>query len=159
MTICEIPANEAERLLPLLHQVHDLHLQHQPDRYTSLPKDKRMCDYLRDWLSQPNVHALGFEVDDVLAGYTIYEIETRSASPFRLSETRAMVHQISVDASFRHQGIGTALMHEVRTRLIASGGTVVAASFADFNTASAGLMARCGLRPVASLAEWRQGKP
>ncbi len=159
MPICEIRPDQCSRILPLLHQVHDLHLQHQPVRYAPLPTDRDMCAYLQDWLSRHSVQALGFEADGALAGYAIYEIEERSSSPFRPPETRAIVHQISVDTAFRRQGVGTALMAEVKARLLAAGGTVVAASFAEFNCASAALMARCGLQPVMSMAEWRFGDP
>lgn len=155
MTIVKIPPSQSRRLLPLLHQVHDLHLMHQPDRYAPLPEDRDMIAHLQTWLSQHDIHALGFEKGGALLGYTIIEIENRDATPFRASETRAMVHHICVDSEQRRQGIGLALLEAARNMLHEAGGQVLATTYAEFNSASAGLMERAGLRPVVRFAEWR----
>lgn len=155
MTITRLCPAQADRVLPLLHQVHDLHRQHQPERYAPLPPDAEMAAFLESWLKQPDLFGLIYEESGAVLGYAVYEIERRDASPFRRAEIRAMVHQISVDNRHHRRGIGTALMAEVRAHLQREGGQVVAASYAIFNTSSAGLMARAGLRPVMSFAEWR----
>ncbi len=148
------PAN-AHRLLPLLHQVHESHLRHQPRRYAPLPEDARMIAHLRGWLSEPGVVALGYDEGESLRGYAIYKVEKLAATPFRRGETRVMLHHICVDAAYRRRGIGMALMDEIRARLRREGAQVLATTYAEFNTASAELMARAGLRPVVSFAEWR----
>ncbi|WP_299944310.1 GNAT family N-acetyltransferase [uncultured Ruegeria sp.] len=157
MSIITISPTQVHRLLPLLHQVHDLHVQHQPQRYAPLPESAELVTYLSEWLCQPEVVALGYEGNHTLLGYAIYENERRAATPFRRAETRAMLHHISVDAGHRRQGIGMALITELRTRLLRDGGDVLATTYATFNTASAKLMARAGLQPVISFAEWRAG--
>ncbi|UWR01695.1 GNAT family N-acetyltransferase [Ruegeria conchae] len=155
MSIATICPSQAHRLLPLLQQVHDLHVQNQPQRYAPLPDDKEVVSYLSEWLSHDAVVALGYEENQILLGYAIFELEKRAATPFRRAETRAMLHHISVDTKHRRKGIGLALINEVRARLLADGGDVLATTYATFNTPSAELMARAGLNPLISFAEWR----
>lgn len=155
MPIIDLSPSQSHRLLPLLHQVHELHVQHQPQRYAPLPPDDHMVTHLNEWLARPGLFALGYEDNGALIGYAIYEIEARSATPFRHSETRVMLHQISVDTAKRRQGVGLALMAEIQQRMPEIEATVLAATYASFNTPSAGLMRRAGLRPVMSFAEWR----
>ncbi len=158
MPVTQLCPSQAGCLLPMLHQVHDLHLEHQPERYALLPADPQMCRHLEEWLSQPNIFSLVYEDEGALLGYAIYEIEQREATPFRRAEVRAMLHQICVDQDHRGRGIGTALIAEVRAHLVRKDGQVLAASYATFNTASARLMANAGLRPVMTFVEWRNSK-
>ncbi|MEX0316785.1 MAG: GNAT family N-acetyltransferase [Ruegeria sp.] len=155
MSIIEIPAAEAHRLIPLLRQVHDLHVLHQPRRFSPFPADSEIAPWLADWLAQPDIHALGYETVGKLAGYAIYEIERRPASPLRPAETRAMLHHVSVDAEHRRQGIGTALIAAIRDRLDPDDIPVIATTYASFNLASAALMAASGFEPAVIFAEWR----
>lgn len=155
MSVTKLCASDVHRILPLLHQVHDLHLVHQPERYAPLPSDRELIAFLHGWLDQPDLFGLSYEVDGTILGYAIYEIERRIASPFRRAETRAMLHHISVDKGHRRSGIGTMLIAEIRAHLQREGGQVLAASYGIFNTASARLLARAGLQPVMVFAEWR----
>ena len=155
MTIRPLAPDEAQRLLPLLHQVHALHVAHQPERYPPLPNDAETLDWLSGWLQGTNMQCLVAEQDSMLCGYAIYEIEHRPAIPLRHAETRGMLHQISVDAAHRRQGIGRALIRTIRSRLIAANITILATTYASFNKASAQLMADAGLAPKMVYAEWR----
>lgn len=155
MSIITIPPSEAHRLLPLLHQVHNLHRTNQPERYAPLPDDTSMASHLSEWLLRPDLSALGYQVGPDLVGYAIFEIERRAATPFRASETRAVLHHICVDKKCRRKGVGSALIGEIRSALLCAGGDVMTATVAEFNTASAALMSRAGLRPVMVMSEWR----
>lgn len=156
MTIIDIPTDQAARLLPLLHQVHALHVRHQPARYAELPTDAILLPWLSQWLQGPDVFCIGVTApDDDLMGYAIYEIELRPAIPLRAAETRAMLHQISVDAQCRKQGVGSRLLTALKTRMPDHGATVLGTTYATFNDASERLMARASLTPALIYAEHR----
>ncbi|WP_171101857.1 hypothetical protein [Ruegeria sp. HKCCD7255] len=60
MPVRQLLPAQAHRLLPLLHQVYDLHLAHQPARYATLPDDRQMAAHMQTGLSMPDVYALGY---------------------------------------------------------------------------------------------------
>lgn len=156
MKIIDIPAPDAHRLVPLLQDLHALHVAHQPERHSATPKDQDLSDWLQEWLTAPNAQALAAESPTgALLGYAIFDVEDRPALPIRPAERRAMLHHISVAEAWRRMGVGKALLEEVKSRALAEGAGVVATSYASFNTASAALMKSMGLEPVLTLAEWR----
>ncbi|MBO9449266.1 GNAT family N-acetyltransferase [Tropicibacter sp. R16_0] len=155
MLIRPLLLDEAERLLPLLHQVHALHVAHQPERYPPLPAEEETLAWLTGWLHGKAMHTLVAETNGTLCGYAIYEIEHRPAIPVRHAETRGMLHHISVDAHHRRQGIGRALIAAMKTQLAKDGIKIIATTYASFNDASAQLMAQAGLVPKTVYAEWR----
>lgn len=156
MKITDIPASEAHRLLPLLHDVHALHVAQQPERYTAHPADADLATWLQDWLSQDNVFALGAESPQgALLGYAIWELEQRPALPVRAAETRAMLHHISIAEAWRRMGVGKALISTLKERATEQDATVVATTYAPFNTASGALMQSMGMEPVLTMAELR----
>ncbi|KIC18791.1 GNAT family N-acetyltransferase [Leisingera sp. ANG-Vp] len=156
MKVIEIPAPEARRLLPLLQDLHALHAAYQPERHIPEPGSEELASWLQGWLGEDNVFALAAESPQgSLLGYVIFEIQDRPALPIRAAETRAMLHHISVTEAWRRMGVGKALLEAMRTRALQAGATVVAATYAPFNTASAALMKGLGMEPVLTMAEWR----
>ncbi|MBE1283057.1 MAG: GNAT family N-acetyltransferase [Rhodobacteraceae bacterium] len=156
MQIIDIPAPDAERLVPLLQDLHALHVEHQPGRHRPDPDSGDLARWLEDWLAQDGVHALAAESPQgALLGYVIYVLEDRSALPVRTPEKRAMLHHISVADAWQRMGVGKRLMEAMRTRALKDGATVIATNYAPFNTASAALMQSMGLEPVLTMAEWR----
>ncbi|UWQ34119.1 GNAT family N-acetyltransferase [Leisingera sp. M527] len=156
MKIIEIPAVEADRLLPLLQDLHALHAAHQPERHTPAPDSTGLAAWLQEWLREETIFALAAESPQgALLGYLIYELQNRPALPIRMAETRAMLHHISVTEAWRRMGVGKALVEAMRAQALAAGATVVAATYAPFNTASAALMQGMGMDPVLTMAEWR----
>lgn len=152
MDISTLAPSDAGRLLPLLHQVHALHVDALPVMYPALDDDDAVVQFLTGWLSQDAVTALIAGPKDTPKGYLIYVIETRAASVMRKGETVGMVHHISVDAACRRKGIAKALFAEARARLAAQCVTTLATTYAAFNTASAALMASEGLVPTTIYA-------
>ena len=156
MRISPLDPHEAPRLVPLLQDLHALHVAHQPARYPADPAPDALTLWLQEWLSQPQTFALvALSPQDAVMGYLIYEVEDRAALPVRAAERRAMVHHIAVAKPFRRIGVGKALMVEMKRRALADGATVIGVTYAPFNTASAGLMQSMGLQPVTTVAEWR----
>ncbi|WP_293576967.1 GNAT family N-acetyltransferase [Phaeobacter sp.] len=156
MDVKQIAPDDAHLLMPLLLDLHALHVTHQPARYPANPDPDDLLDWLTRWLRTEGVHALGAQSPTgAVMGYLIYEIETRPTHPLSFGGCRAMVHHVAVAPSFRRIGIGKAMMTHMRNAALARGADHIAASYAPFNAASAGLMAAMGLTPVVTLAEWR----
>lgn len=156
MKIIELKATEAGRLVPLLQELHAVHVLHQPKRHAAAPTDQSLEDWLRDWLKQEGVTALVAESPQgALLGYLLYAREDRAALPVRAAETRLMLHHISVAPPFQRMGVGLALVNEVKQRAKAQGIDVLSTSYAPFNTASAALFQALGLEPVLTMAELR----
>lgn len=156
MKIQPLPPEDAARLVPLLQDLHALHVQHHPARYPANPKDQILADWLQDWLSRESLTALIAESPQgALLGYVIYGVETRPHEPLRSGETRCMIHHIAVTKAFRRMGVGLALLHEVKRQAKGQNVDSIATSYAPFNTASAGLFQSLGLQPVLTTAEWR----
>ncbi len=151
--ISVLPAHDAPRLVPLLRQVHDLHVAHQPANYTPTPPDKDLAGFLREWLAQPDVTALIAGDRDDPQGYLIWQVQDRPASLLKPAIRFAMLEHICVDVHHRGNGIATALVATMRSQCRAQGLGTIRTSYASFNTASARLMQRAGLEPVTVLAE------
>ncbi|MEP4035991.1 GNAT family N-acetyltransferase [Pseudophaeobacter sp.] len=156
MKILDLPPSEAARLIPLLQDLHDLHVTHQPARYPAAPSDAALGQWLQDWLQEEAITALIAESPQgALLGYVIFGIEHRPPLPVRFEETRVMVHHIATAAAFRRMGVGLALLNAVKHRAKSQSINTIATTYAPFNTASAGLFQSLGLQPVMTMAEWR----
>ncbi|ABF64647.1 hypothetical protein TM1040_1914 [Ruegeria sp. TM1040] len=157
MKIEPIGPDRAVRLVPLLEDLHAVHVAHHRDRYTPNPDPAHLSVWLSEWLAEPNVHALAaISPQEALMGYLIYDIEKRPALPVRPAETRAMLHHIAVAAPLRGIGVGKALMTQMKEDALAKGADVIGVTYAPFNAASAALMRHFGLEPVMTMAEWRR---
>ncbi|MCG7623053.1 GNAT family N-acetyltransferase [Epibacterium sp. Ofav1-8] len=156
MKIEPIGPDRAASLVPLLQDLHALHVAHQPERHTAQPSTDHLCTWLEDWLAQPGIHALAaVSPQDAIMGYLIYELEDRPALPVRPAERRAMVHHITVAPALRRIGVGKALMTRMKHDALEKGADVIGVTYAPFNVASAALMRHFGLEPVITMAEWR----
>jgi len=156
MKIINIPAAEAERLVPLVEELHALHVIYDPQRYDAVPGSRALTDWLGTWLATPEVAAIAAESPHGgLLGYLIYEIEERPSTPLHKGEQRAVLHHIAVAKPWQRMGIGQALISEMKTRVMAQNVSIIKSSHAAFNTASAGLMQAMGLMPVGVVTEWR----
>jgi GNAT superfamily N-acetyltransferase len=154
MHLHSLPAHEAATLVPLLQDLHDLHVAHHPERYPADPCPQVLTTWLTEWLTDDMVHALVAESPTgTIMGYVIWEFQERSASPLTTGGARAMVHHVMVAAPFRRLGVGKALLKAVRDQAQTEGAVRIAASYAPFNTASAALMASMGMQAATIHAE------
>ncbi|MFV1440987.1 MULTISPECIES: GNAT family N-acetyltransferase [unclassified Phaeobacter] len=157
MRLIDIAPKEAHRIVPLLQELHALHVTHQPDRYPADPDGAALARWLETWLSEPSLTArAAVSPQGRIMGYVIYGIEERPALPVRRAETRAMLHHVAVAKSWQRMGVATALITDMKRSVAAKGVPVIATTYAPFNTASAALMQRMGLLPVMVMAEWRR---
>lgn len=156
MKITPLAPEHAARLVPMLLDLHQLHVDHQPDRYPANPDEAALARWLEDWLSDDSVQALVAESPmGALLGYTIYEVQERPSLPVTYGGTRVMLHHIAVAESMRRMGIGKALVRAVRDAAQDLGASSMATTYAPFNAASAGLMQAMGLVPSVIHAELR----
>jgi aminoglycoside 3-N-acetyltransferase I len=156
MEILALPPSEAARLIPLLQDLHALHVEHQPARYPAAPSDTALALWLQEWLQAENITALIAESPQgALLGYVIYGVEHRPPLPVLFEETRVMVHHIATAKAFRRMGVGQALLTVVKQRAKTLGIGTIATTYAPFNKTSAGLFESQGLKPVLTMAEWR----
>ena len=153
--IQELEPQDAACLIPLLRQVHDLHVIAHPDLYRAEPPDQDLAAFLQNWIARPEVTALIAGTVPNPSGYLIYEIETRPASVLRHAETRAMLHHICVEAAARREGIGQAMIGKMAETLRARRISNMVTTYAAFNSASAALMARAGFAPLTIVAAQR----
>ncbi|MCR8827097.1 GNAT family N-acetyltransferase [Pseudosulfitobacter koreensis] len=151
--ITTLPAAHAGVLEPLLRQVHDLHVAHQPTHYLPTPAPSVLRGFLTDWLAEPYITALVAGDPSAPVGYLIYEEERRAASVLKPARHRAVLHHICVDAGHRRKGIAAALIAHMRAGCRAAGIGQITVSYGAFNKASARTMAQAGLEPVTVVAD------
>ncbi len=149
-----IAADEAACILPLLEQVHAIHVEARPDYFPADPDRDELLAFLRDWLSADETTALvAFGPDGSALGYLLFAIETRAPSLLSHAQRRGMLHHISVDQAWRRSGIGLALIDDMKARLRARGIARLVTIYAAFNSPSAALMRKAGLEPFNVIAE------
>ncbi len=153
MQIFETTPPNAKHLVPLLYQVHSLHVAHDPANYAPFKDESDVIHFLEDWLGQKTVTGLVTGSVQKPSGYLIFERETRPKTLFRPEQTRGVLHHICVDADHRRQGIGAALIANMKARLLAEGIERVQVIYGAFNTASAALMQQAGFSPTHISAE------
>ncbi|MEX0350535.1 MAG: GNAT family N-acetyltransferase [Paracoccaceae bacterium] len=153
MDIVRLHSTDARRLLPLLHQVHDLHVMNLPERYHPITTDQRAVDWLEEWLLQDAVYGFGAVSDGTLVGYAILEIEQKPETVLKHARTHAMLQHICVDAGHRRRGVAQALFRAAQAHLAPIGITDYGTAYASFNTSSAALMASLGFQPTMIYAK------
>ncbi|WP_339772250.1 GNAT family N-acetyltransferase [uncultured Pseudosulfitobacter sp.] len=151
--ITTLPPDRAAVLEPLLRQVHDLHVAHQPQHYLPTPEARVLRGFLTDWLAQPQVTALVAGDVDAPMGYLVFEEERRAASVLKPAVHQAVLHHVCVDAAHRRLGIAAALIAHMRLLCREAGISRIRVTYAAFNTASARTMARAGLDPTTIIAD------
>lgn len=153
-TIRQITADEVACLLPLLAQVHGIHVEAQPSHFRAAPDPEELLTFLRDWLSREEVTAIAaLAPDGAAVGYLVFEIETHPQSVLTLPQRHGMLAHIAVDRASRRTGIGLALIEAMKTRLRAQGIERVRTIYGAFNAPSAALMCKAGLEPFNVVAE------
>ncbi|MBT8155584.1 GNAT family N-acetyltransferase [Epibacterium ulvae] len=156
MKISPLPAAHAARLVPLLTDLHQLHVDHQPGRYIADPDEAALIQWIEQWLSAKNMHALVAESPmGALLGYVIYEVQHRPDLPIVKGGTTYVLHHIAITTAMRRMGIGKALVGAVRKAAEDAGARSLATTYAPFNAASAGLMKAMGLEPSVIYADMR----
>ena len=152
-TIVELPADDAGKVLPLLAQVQDLHVDARPDIFRGDAPPTEREEFLRQFMAREGVTALACLQQDTAIGYLIYELQERGPSALKQAARVGFLHQVAVDHAHRRRGIATALMEEMKARLRAAGATSLRSEHYAFNIPSAKLMASAGMQPLRITVE------
>ncbi len=109
LTMADFPAWQN-----LMRQVHELHATHRPDCYRPcVPFTEAR---LRELIDDPAVDALVAEIDGNVAGLAVLVQRVPNANPAMQPRRVAFLDDLCVDDRYRRQGVGTALLQEVRRR-------------------------------------------
>ena len=152
MQISKLLPARASAIVPLLRQLHSFHLAQESELLQPEPTDDELTNFLMQWLRREGVTALIAGPVTTPHAYLIFEIENRSGSILTKPECRAMLHHICVDARHRREGLGSALITEMKVLAKAQKVDRIGTTYAQFNTASAALMASNGLTPRRTYA-------
>lgn len=144
MSVRVLAKSEIGQIMPLLRQVHALHVEHLPTQYRAIEDSDAVLAWLQNWLSAPALTTLVCGPAGAPTGYLIYEVERRGASVLKPAMHIATLEHICVAEAHRRTGLGRALIGAMRDRLRAQGVDHVAVTYGTFNEASAALMAREG---------------
>jgi GNAT superfamily N-acetyltransferase len=151
--ISTLSACDAHRLLPLLEQVHALHVAHQPEIYAPLDHATAL-DWLIEAHHTPGITTLIATQHDEILGYLTFECPPRTApTPLHCARAMARLDAICVDQAHQRRGIGRALCEAFKAHALTHGATHMTASYGAFNTASQDLMAHMGMLAVTIRAE------
>jgi ribosomal protein S18 acetylase RimI-like enzyme len=154
MKIRQIDVSEAALLGPLNAVVQSLHVAARPDVFHADATAAEVTAYFAGTLAQPGWFALIAEDDAGQAvGYGLCEVQDVARNAMNVARKRGFLHHIAVIGPARRQGVASALIDAAKARFQAAGATVWATTYWQFNAASAGLMAKAGLRPAIVLAD------
>lgn len=140
-TIDDVPA-----VLPMVAQIAALHQAWDGAKFGYVPQPQEMY---RGWLKgrtrDPRSVFLVAERESRIVGFLVATTE-QEIPIYRLKEF-GFIHDLWVDPSYRHEGIGRQLVMLAIERFREIGVRQVRADCADGNPAARGLFAKCGLRP------------
>ena len=154
MKIRQIDVSEAALLVPLNAVVQSLHVAARPDVFHAQATKAEVTAYFAETLAQPGWFALIAEdAEGQAVGYALCEVQDVARNAMHNTGRRGFLHHIAVAEAARRQGVASALLGAAKGRFQAAGATVWATTYWQFNAASAGLMAKAGLRPAIVLAD------
>lgn len=123
----DIPAVNAIR-----KQVHLLHAEGRPDIFRK-KFGKKLAGLLHDRLRDGNSRVIVAEQDGAIAGFAVLEIIERPKSPYNRARRFLRVTECGVDAAYRRQGIGAALLAYVKRYARKQGFDTVELDMWEFN--------------------------
>lgn len=118
----------------LMQQVHDLHVANRPDCYRPCAPFTR--ERLNELTADPSVEALAAEIDGSVAGLAVLVMRAPTANPVMQPRRVAFLDDLCVDAQYRRQGVGTALLKEAQRRAAARGADSLELMAWGFNEAA-----------------------
>lgn len=97
----------------LVQQQYDLRIRLAPDA------QDRWCSAAAEWLIIPDMQVLVYEKDDRVLGYIVGRVEL--APPGLLPEQLGVVLELNADLHARESGVGSQLLHELRSWFLERG--------------------------------------
>ena len=101
---------DAALLAQLCQAVHEIHVAAQPDFFKPIrPDDSTLIAFYEQELSSETIGYIA-EVDSEPVGYMLCAVTIRPENVFSYAQSRLHIDQMSVNAAYRSQGVGKALM-------------------------------------------------
>ena len=137
----------------LLRATQAAHAEQYPSIYRKVDEPSELLRIIETQVSDSGVIALCYKQDDKVSGYLLAIISDIPSGGILTPRRMVMLNEIAVHEEYRRQGIADKLMEELIRRATEKGASGVRASHVVSNEASANLLKRHGLLPVAVTVE------
>lgn len=114
MKIRKTTHDDIQTLSRLMAEVQRLHVAHEPEIFSPPEGDNFGVGFFEKMLAEPGNQIFIAEVAGDAAGYILLSIQEREADIFGLYRRFMQLDHIGVDAVYRGQGIGKALMEKAK---------------------------------------------
>ena len=113
MDIREADTSHLEAILPIQRQVHELHVQREPDRYKPI-SDVDLRAYLQSHIvNHKSCVFVAVNMDEVV-GYLVLETRQSADTPFTFARRYGLVDQMGVRSDMQRRGIGAQLLEAAK---------------------------------------------
>ena len=145
--------NELERVNELRRQVNDLHVKGRPDIFKpGFPKE--LSDHVYSIRSDPKQRIVVCERDGILRGFAVLNHITRPETPFMKERDYLDIDEFCVDEAYRRTGVGTELMHFIRSYAEELGFSRIELNMWEFNADALAFYEEIGFTTYRRYMEW-----
>lgn len=149
MTIRTATRSDAPLLARLFAAVHEIHAAARPDFFKPLRGDEpALIAACADQLAQPNTTVLIAEIENEAVGYLLCIKHDIEESIYGYAHSRLYIDQMSVNPSYRSQGIGAALIAKVMQLAEAHQVQYITLNVWSFNERAQAFYRRHGFEPM-----------
>ena len=138
----------------LRRQAHEMQTLGRPDIFQK-PFHDAIALQVQRMLKEKNGLLRVYERDGTVCGFVYASFETEGACDYWDSRSFCRVQEICVDKSCRGQGIGTALMDEVRREAASRGCPKLELQVWAFNGGACAFWTKQGFTPYMYCMEWK----
>jgi GNAT superfamily N-acetyltransferase len=152
--IRDVPASQADALVPLVMETQAIHARAHPQIFRADAERREILESLRSWLGLDTVTALAaLDGGGRVIGYAIVEAHEQPKGAYEHGLRTGFLSHVAVVEAWRRRGVALSLIDEVKARLRSVGIERLRTSYHVFNRPSEALMRRAGLQPLFTVAE------
>ncbi len=152
--IREAKRKDIDAINALRRQAHEMQTTGRPDIFQK-PFSDAIAQQTQRMVRDKDGILYVYEREGVVCGFVWATFESEGASDYWDSRSYCCVQEICVDKSCRGQGIGTALMDEVRREAAARGCPKVEAQVWAFNGGACAFFSKQSFTPYIYRMEWK----
>ncbi len=156
--IRQLQENEVARIVPLYEAVQAQHAEVYPWRFRAAMDARALVGEVAGLIGDGHV-CLVDEVDGVLRGFLLYEVQETDGTIQKHRERLGIIHVVSIAEDHRRKGVGVGLMKAALAAMADSGVPRWRASHWAFNEASHGLMRAMGAEVALLFLEGETREP
>ena len=135
---------DAAAIAAIHRQVQALHAAAVPDFFKPPATEAFAPEFWRERLAQPDAVILVAELEGAVVGYLYADLAPTMATIHTYARPRCFIHQIGVDAAWRGQGAGSALLAAVKPIARSEGVNLIALTTWAFNAPAVRFFTRAG---------------